>query len=416
MLLRTADSKTRNKDGFVLASVIFVVALLGVLTAASLMMTGDERQAAHGMREGTRAFYAAEAGLNVVIANFDSLQYDTLMSNPGDSVDLGWQTLPENGARYRAVIHRIDNGGQAMYLLNCEGRSAGPWGGQRVLELALTPASAFPPQAFAVNDNLGINGSPTFKGACPGVHANGALDVWGTLTVWDGDVSAVDDVGVPGGSIIDSVGNPVTPQSQADSVQVPQLDPTDYCGEADYFLRNGWVVDVAAADSSLADTEPFIWDGTKYTLAGQNIPPGTICADANVFLDGNPGTAAAPLSLSILAEGYIDVNGNPFIVPDHSEDISFIAGGDLHLNGNFDATQQNFDGLVYGLSQCYIEGSFVATGQVLCRGDPDPPGAVNLFDLHAIDGNPTLTYGCGISMIVTTLRPLGQRAWWQVMR
>lgn len=170
----------KGEGGFVLASVIFVVALLGVLAVTTVIMTGDERQAAHGIREGTRAFYAAEAGMNEVIATFDSLEYDTLMTAPGDSLDLGWVTLSENGTSYRAVIHRVDNGGPAIYSLHVEARTAG--GGQREMRVALTSGSggtidldgAF---QFGGNAKIGKGGlvtvdgndniPPGWEGVCP---------------------------------------------------------------------------------------------------------------------------------------------------------------------------------------------------------------------------------------------------------
>ena len=74
-----------NKRGTALPAIIVLVVVLGIMAVAAVRTTSDDRQASHGVRENTRAFYAAEAGLNLVVANWDSLQYDTLMAAPGDS-------------------------------------------------------------------------------------------------------------------------------------------------------------------------------------------------------------------------------------------------------------------------------------------------------------------------------------------
>ncbi len=124
MTIRTVRTYRKSQEGFALPAVIFILALLGVLAVTSLMTTGDARRASHGMRESAVGFYAAEAGANLVLADWDSLEYDTLFAGPGDTVDFGWQTLPENGASYHAVIQRVDNGGEEMYALRVSGRGA----------------------------------------------------------------------------------------------------------------------------------------------------------------------------------------------------------------------------------------------------------------------------------------------------
>ncbi len=123
MTMRSRSKCERREDGFALAAVLFVLALLGVLSITSLVTTDDERRASVAMRESAKAFYAAEAGVSVVLASWDSLQYDTLMSNPGDSVDLGWQTVPENGTSYRALMRRVSS--KQLFSLGVQGRSGG---------------------------------------------------------------------------------------------------------------------------------------------------------------------------------------------------------------------------------------------------------------------------------------------------
>ncbi len=417
-----------GREGFVMPAVIFVLAIMSILAVAALRTASDELRASRALREWGAALLAAEAGLNEVWPTCDETLLGSL--DPGDSLDLGWRTMP-NGAQYRSVIHRIDDaagaewevaapGGQLIYLLVVEGRGAGSWGGQRTLRLVVTPTSIFAPTAIAVGGNLAITGSPTIQGTCGATHVNGSLNVSGSVTTVpsEGNLTASGTVTVTG-SIVDSLGNPVVPVPNVEAVEIPQLDPTDYCGEADYILRNGWVVDVAAADSSLAAPDNVVgwsdWDPVTdtYTVDGEDVLPGTVCASGNVVVDGNAGTAASPLSISILATGSVNFDGNPFIVPDHSARIVVIAGGDLRLNGNFASGAENFDGLMYSGSQCHLSGNFVAAGHLVCLGGPDPVGALDLFAEHEILGNPTITFGCVLPMFDAILRPLGQHAWSQ---
>ncbi len=157
MKLRTIQRPESGEGGFALAAVVFVLVLLGVLAVTSFITTGDERRASHGMRESAKAFYAAEAGVNLVLADWDSLQYDTLFAGPGTTVDLGWRTLSENGASHQAVIRRIDNGGSTqMYALSVEGRGAGA---QRMINLLFTGG------AEGVSVTAAIRGGATGGGA-----------------------------------------------------------------------------------------------------------------------------------------------------------------------------------------------------------------------------------------------------------
>ena len=78
-------SAGERKRGFVLPIVIFALAIMGVLVAAGATMTQDDRQGSLSVQEGTRSFYAAEAGLNGVVANWSAQQYDTLVVAGGST-------------------------------------------------------------------------------------------------------------------------------------------------------------------------------------------------------------------------------------------------------------------------------------------------------------------------------------------
>lgn len=176
-----------DERGTALPTIIVLMVVLGFMTVAALQTTSDDRMAAHNVRESTRAFYAAEAGANLVVAQWDSLQYDTLMAAPGDSFDLGWRTLPENGASYRAVVQRVDNGSTPIYNLKVTGRTAGSWGGQSLVSLALTTLAG----------SINVPGAITITGGGLNVGSGGGVVVDGNDNVAPGWAPACDPPGGP---------------------------------------------------------------------------------------------------------------------------------------------------------------------------------------------------------------------------
>jgi hypothetical protein len=126
----TYQSKVTNgRTGFVLPMVVFAVAVMSIIVVASLATSSDERRASRAVRESTLAEYAADAGLRQTYGAWPSVAVKAL--NPGDSLDLGWQALPNSGnaGKYRAVIHRVDGGGLQEYNVIVQGRRTGLNGG-----------------------------------------------------------------------------------------------------------------------------------------------------------------------------------------------------------------------------------------------------------------------------------------------
>jgi hypothetical protein len=115
-----------NRKGLVLPSVIFAITIMSVIVIVALSTATDERRASRGTRESTLAMYAADAGLRQTYGAWPSAGVKAL--NPGDSLDLGWQNLP-NRAAYRSVIHRVDKGGLQEYNVVVQGRRVDPTAG-----------------------------------------------------------------------------------------------------------------------------------------------------------------------------------------------------------------------------------------------------------------------------------------------
>jgi len=115
----------QSRRGFVLPTVILAITVMSLIAVAALTTATDERRASRATRESTLAMYAAEAGLRQTYGAWPAA---VKSMNPGDSLDLGWQTLP-NRAAYRAVIHRVDKGGLQEYGVVVQGRRTDPTAG-----------------------------------------------------------------------------------------------------------------------------------------------------------------------------------------------------------------------------------------------------------------------------------------------
>lgn len=120
-----------DRRGSATAIVVFALAFMGLLAVAGLETAVNEHRSASASVSSAQALTAAEAGLNRVLGDWPAAQFVSV--DVGDSLDMGWQTLP-NGARYHAVIRRYDDGvGQQMRAIKVEAQGEGPLGGRGVL-------------------------------------------------------------------------------------------------------------------------------------------------------------------------------------------------------------------------------------------------------------------------------------------
>jgi hypothetical protein len=256
--------------------------------------------------------------------------------------------------------------------------------------------AATPLPGIATEGNLGVPGNPTILGPCGSLHSNGNLALGGSSTVAQ-FVSAsgtiTGDAQLPGGQ-------PAPEISPAPPVDIPALNPMDHCGNADYRLRaDGWVLEVATGllydarstekfGFKRAGSSPVLWDQAGAAF------PGTFCVEGNVKVGGNPGTPGVPLPMSLIASGSIEISGNPYLSADDEDNIQFLAGGDLKLNGSPTVGTNNFSGLMYAGSQCQVSGDPTLGGQLMCDNKANPAGSINLFSDNQINGNPTITFDC----------------------
>ena len=222
-----SSAATQDRRGFVLTTVVFAIAIMSVVVVAALASSSDEGRASRAVRESTLATYAAEAGLRSVYGSWPSVAVQSLA--PGDSLDLGWQNLP-NKASYRTVIHRVDGGGLQEYVVAVQGRRAGLNGGVSTVIGAVGGVPVFAHAIFA-QTNIALNGggivdaydsdagdyNPAVSDTIANLRSNGSIDIQ-KMTVY-GDASAVTSVNV--GTQVDIRGATTSSAVAAAAMDIP---------------------------------------------------------------------------------------------------------------------------------------------------------------------------------------------------
>ncbi len=266
------------------------------------------------------------------------------------------------------------------------GRSDG--GGEAQVKVIL---EAPPYPAVVVNGDLLLGAQAHIAGACAGAHANGRMQVGSNVLV-DGPISA------------DSVEHWYYDQAQIDKVQqgappidVPRMNPMDYCGDADYILRNGWKINMSATPDSVKLGGGTDWSyqssANTYKLGGSTSDLGTFCIDGNVSYTASMGTETEPVPITLLAKGTVSLGGKSRIAPAHPDGLLIVAGGDISIGGQAGA---RYSGVVYTENQCAFGGSATVEALVLCYDAPDSwtPEVQDMLDMNEVGNSTVVTYDC----------------------
>jgi len=188
---------SRSSRGFVLPMVVIALAMMGLLVVAVLTTSDDDREASMAFQEGTRSFFAADAGLNQMLAQWGDSSYDTRVAAAGVADTFAWRTLPENGATYRAIIQRLATSGAIS--LKVDGRSAATRRGLRTVAVVITVSTSFHYAAVGFTD-ISVSSSNTDSwdsavGAYGGgnVGTNGDIRSNGTISMLSGSTAIKGD-------------------------------------------------------------------------------------------------------------------------------------------------------------------------------------------------------------------------------
>jgi hypothetical protein len=270
--------------------------------------------------------------------------------------------------------------------------------------------TARPLPGVLVDGPARVNGNPRLMGDIGAIHANGTLELPGTPCAEQYFSSSAAIVG-------DGQGGAACTNGQADyrpgsePIEVPSFNPADFLPLATYRMNAQTCAVTNAAGALLNDPATKKWGnwdcdpgGQRWVFgAGAGFPNGTYYSTGNIGISGSPGTVAVPISATFISQGWIDISGNPNMVPSLSVNgvnYSAIAGTDLKIAGN--PLTLAYSGVMYARDQIGFSGNPSLSTQVISdnQGDlPFPnPGGTNLLPRLAggfveISGNPTINSG-----------------------
>jgi type II secretory pathway pseudopilin PulG len=219
-----------NRKGFVLPTVIFAVTIMSVIAVVTLSTASDERRTSRASRESTLAMYAAEAGLRQTYGAWPVAAVGAL--KPGDSLDLGWQTLP-NKASFRTVIHRVDGGGLQQYAVIVQGRRTDPTAGIMTIAGAVGAVPTFKyavstDSALYLNNGGLFDGYDSERGAYVAAVADSTANLRSQTTLYiaqtlvKGDASAVGAITYGSGGVVTGTKTSgITPVAPRDILPCP---------------------------------------------------------------------------------------------------------------------------------------------------------------------------------------------------
>ena len=258
-----------------------------------------------------------------------------------------------------------------------------------------------PVPAMVVDGNLRINGNPTLLGGGGAIHSNGNIDVSGNpcfdeYVSSSGSLSVGGSVttgGCPGGSGSDTrPGEPIIP--------VPIINPADFAGSADFVLKNNSNIEDGLGNV-LCSASCMSWDfdsGKNEWKTSGNVSAGTYYSEGSIIINNDLGSIGSPLSMSLFAEGYIQIPAKPSLTPAHTSGgtaYSMVTAHDLELNGDSSNTYEA--GFFYTAHQLKINGNPTLRGQVMAKDLADTAyNGTNLATRSGgymeISGNPTIIY------------------------
>ncbi len=180
-----------------------------------------------------------------------------------------------------------------------------------------------------------------------------------------------------------------------------------FAAYADYiFHSDGNIYDAYGnyvANAFGTDWQGWRFTGDKWTTEGTDVQEGMLYfrgAYGNVVVGSDPGTASDPWLISILADGWIEVAGNPMLGnymdpgdPPAVQAILFMSGADIKINGN---ANQTFTGIIVAKEQIDIGGNPNIEGVVIAAGESNDS---DLVVENRISGDMQITYGGGLSLL-----------------
>lgn len=248
--------------------------------------------------------------------------------------------------------------------------------------------------AILVNGDLTISGNPTVNGDNGNVHANGDMVINGGSTAIAGDATASGTFAANDGWHAGGMQG----GGQA-TINPPNVDANDYIQYATHILNaDGTMTTVATGVTTACPCNNWSFSGGSWSMSGNTGTTGTYFINGTATISGNPGSSKAPLPLSIIATGSIEISGNPYLRPENSAMLQFVTNGDLKMSGNVDVDVTTVEGQSLVREQLMISGNPDIRGQIIAQ---DVESVSDLVTTNTISGNPSITYNGSFGDIET---------------
>jgi len=295
--------RLRARKGVVLPAVLFSLVIMGVFAVAALQNSTASLRGRRSFRQSGLALYAAEAGLRNVIGAWPDLAAKALL--PGDSIDQGWQTLP-NHAKYRAVITRVDAGGLQSWLIIVQGRGATTnlLGGQRTVVRVVGGMPMFNYGIWS-RSTMTINGNssttttsdsydssvgpynPLTASSAGSIGANGAINTSGIIK---GNLTSGSTINVGGGSVTGTMLPNATNLPSFQNISCPSGGYTPNSqipgGSGISYNQGTGQLTVNAGANLILPNPPYQYYFSDVTLNGNSTLTVTGVLHTDIYVDG----------------------------------------------------------------------------------------------------------------------------------
>ncbi len=415
----------------ILPLALMALMVLAAQAAALLAIGTSDVQIAASHFQATQALFLAEAGIEDA---FNALRTaGALAAAPASPGPMRGLSGP--GPTFAAigtydVLYQTSGPNTVRVIATGTARQ----GGKRVLRATMTTQFAGT-MALLDNGPLTIEGTASIIGRCGAVHANGALELGGSLVEIQVTASsagtATGTYRTPSGSTaISPVANQprvATPSvSAARLLAAAQADAV--AGAALYQLsRDGSVLrwnmaarqfesledqtTPAGARTILRGSSPG-WEWSRapdmpaqWRLTDASAPSGTFYVEGDVSISGDPGNSNAlgpPWTATVIAAdveppgaaargGNVVVSGNPRVNA-HLPDVVIATDRDIAITGSPSAG--TYTGLLLAHEQIQITGNATIIGALFAE-DAEALGSIVPGPGSRISGSATITYDCG---------------------
>jgi len=270
------------------------------------------------------------------------------------------------------------------------------------------------PDAIVTGGNLEISGDAIVNGSAGSVHSNGDTDVSGNPTISQ-DLTASGSYNVSGSTTVGGIEGGGQP-----TVEIPSVNPADpdYRSLADYVLKTDGkiyqsdgmtvVFDTNGGDSWPSNDGGWKLSGDKWDWGGDQVggqADSVFYIESNAYIGSNPGQSGSDWQVTVIAEGYIEISGNPEMQA-NTNDLLLIAGTDVKLNGN-----PVTSGIIAAHEQVAISGGLNHTGYIIAE---DAETTDDTVEFNYMSGVPQITYDGGLAGLGGGGGPLAVLAWHEV--